>query len=66
MKTYLNTFESLLKNRVSTSVIKDFQHRLLTDVETTDIKSINVNINYEKIDVKIHNTTSIFMKTDVI
>ena len=32
----------------------------------TNVKSINVNIDYEKIDIKIHNTTSIFMKIDVV
>ena len=39
---------SLLENRVLTSFIKDFQHRLLTDVESTDIESNTVNIDFEK------------------
>ena len=51
---------TLLENRLFTSVIKDFQHRLLTDVETTDIKSNNVNIGFSKNDVKINHTTSVF------
>jgi len=55
----LNDFHkraSLLENKLLTSVIKDFQHRLLTDVETTDIKSINVNISFTKPMLsKLHN-----------
>ena len=39
----------LLQNRVLTSVIKDFQHRLLTDVKSTDVESIIVNISFEKL-----------------
>ena len=44
---------ALLKNRVSTSVIKDFQHRLLIDVESTEIKSIIINIDFPKINVNM-------------
>jgi len=39
---------SLQENRLLTSVIKDFQHWLLTNVEITDVKSLNVNIDFPK------------------
>ena len=29
-------------------VIKNFQHQLLTDVETTNVKSLNINIDFPK------------------
>jgi len=45
---YNSSCRTLLKNRLLTLVIKDFQYRLLTDVETTDVKSINVNIGFRK------------------
>ena len=32
---------ALLENRLLTSVINDFQHWILTNVETTDVKNIN-------------------------
>ena len=63
---------SLLEISIFTSIIKDFQHRLLTGVETTDVKNINVNIGFLKIDVFIEtdivffSPTSIFRKTDVV
>ena len=41
-------FVTLLENRFLTLVIKDFQHWLLTDVNTTDIKSLNINIGFLK------------------
>ena len=44
----LFVFGSLLKNRLLTSVIKDFQHWLLIDVETIDVKSPNINIGFPK------------------
>jgi len=56
--------EALLENRFLTSIFY-FQHRFLTDVETSDVNIINVNIGL-KTDVNIHYTTSIFTKTDVI
>ena len=38
------------------SVIKDFQQRLLTDVETIDVKSLNINIGFRKpMLTKVHN-----------
>jgi len=40
---------TLLENRLLTYVIKNFQHRLLTDVGTIDVKSINVNISLRKL-----------------
>ena len=48
--------QTLLENRLLTSIIKDFQHQLLTDVETTDVKSLNVNISFPKLMLsKLHN-----------
>ena len=38
---------SLLENRLLTSIFMEFQHWLWIDVETTIIKIINCNINYE-------------------
>jgi len=40
---------TLLENRVLTSIIKDFQHRLITDVESTDVESNTVNIGFVKL-----------------
>ena len=44
---YMKLLPSLLENGVLTSV-KYFQHQLLTDVETIDIKSNNINIGFKK------------------
>jgi len=57
---------TLLDNRILTSVIFYFQHRLLTNVETTNIKSINVNINFYKTEIDIHYSTLVFKKTNVV
>ena len=40
---------TLLENRVLTSIIKDFQHRLITDVESIDVESNTVNIGFVKL-----------------
>jgi len=48
MLLFLCKFVTLLENRVLTSVIKDFQHRLLTDVESTNVESNTVNIVFGK------------------
>jgi len=45
----LFTNNSLLENSFLISVIKDFQHRLLIDVEIADVKSININIDFWKL-----------------
>jgi len=42
-------FTTLLENRVLTSVIKDFQHQLLTDVESIDVESNIINIVFIKV-----------------
>lgn len=34
-----------LENRILTLIIKNFQYRLLTDIKTIDIKSLNINIS---------------------
>jgi len=47
---------------VLTPVVFDFQHRFLTNVETTDVNIINVNIGFQKTNVNIHYTTSAFYK----
>jgi len=48
------------RNRLLTSIIKDFQHRLLTNVETTDVKSLNVNIGFPKPMLsKLHKITTL-------
>jgi len=39
---------TLLQNRVLILVIKDFQYRLLTNVESIDVKSNTVNIDFVK------------------
>jgi len=57
---------TLLENKLLTLVVFNFQHWFSTDVEITDVNIINVNIGFQKIDVNIHYTTSIFMKTDVV
>jgi len=46
-------YKALLENRVLASIIKDFQHRLLTDVESNTvnidfIKPILYSKNYKK------------------
>ena len=47
---------TLLEYRLLTSASKNFQHRLLIHVETTDIKSVNVNIDFTKPMLsKLHN-----------
>ena len=51
--------EILLENRLLTLITFNFQHRLLTDVETIDVNIINVNIGFLKTDVNIHYTTSV-------
>jgi len=78
MELYTKKCEGLMKTRiqqglingsgfeVSTLVVFYFQHRFLTDVETTDVNIINVNIGFQKTDVNIHRTTSIFTKIDVV
>ena len=40
----------------------NFQHQLLTNVETTDVSELNVNIDLLKTNVNIQYTTSIFKK----
>ena len=40
---------TLLENMLFTSVIYDFLHRFLTDVESTNVESIMVNIGFEKL-----------------
>ena len=37
---------ALLENMLSTSVIYDFLHRFLTDVESADVECIIVNIGF--------------------
>ena len=44
---------SLLENKLLTSIINYFQHQLLIDVESIDVESIIVNIDFPKIDVKV-------------
>ena len=39
--------ENTTKNRVLISVIKDFQHRLLTDVESTKLKVITLTLVFQ-------------------
>jgi len=39
---------SLLENMLSTSVIYDFQHWFLTDVESVDVECIIVHIGFKK------------------
>ena len=39
---------TLLQNRVLILVIKDFQYRLLTNVESIDVESNTVNIDFVK------------------
>jgi len=39
---------TLLENRILTLVVKDFQHWLVTDVESTNIESNIVNIDFGK------------------
>jgi len=40
---------SLLENMLFTSVVYDFPHRFLTDVESTNVESIIVNISFKKL-----------------
>lgn len=47
---------TLLENRILILVIKDFQHRLIADVEIIGITSFNVNIDFLKpMFTKLHN-----------
>jgi len=43
----IKSAHSTTRKLALTSIILDFQHRFLTDVESTNIKSINVNISYK-------------------
>lgn len=45
---------------ILTSVVFDFQHRFLTDVKTTNVIELNVNISFWKTNVNIQYITSIF------
>ena len=62
----LSLDEILVENRFLTSVVFYLQYRFLIDVETIDVNFINVNIDFQKIDVNIHYPTSVITKTDVI
>lgn len=49
-------YDILLENRLLTLIIKDFQHQLLINVETIDVKSLNINIDFLKqMLTKLHN-----------
>ena len=54
---------SLVENSLLTSVIFDYQHRFLTNVETTYVKELNVNIVFMKTNVNIHYTRTFLKKS---
>ena len=45
--SHLKIAPTLLENKFLTLIFTNFQHRLWTNVETTIVKSINFNIDYE-------------------
>ena len=55
----------LLENILFTLVIKILQHCLLIDIEIIDVKSLCVNIGFEK-KCKLNYTLLIFYKIDVV
>lgn len=55
-KKLLVSSMTLLENRLLTLIIKNFQHQLLAYVKTTDVESLNVNVDFSKLILsKLHN-----------